>query len=112
MKRFASLLFATLCLCTATAAQTSGPAKELADSCTKKFTRNDFDGAFADCSKAIELDPKFPDTYLYRGVTLLYLNKDSEAQKDFDKLLEMKPDAKAIMEQAIEMAKRESAPSK
>ncbi len=56
---------------------------------------------------AIKLDPKFPDAYFYRGLTLLNQGKDIEAQKDFDKFLELAPDKKAFLEKWIEKTKRE-----
>lgn len=98
MKRFASLLFAILILCTVTAvAQNSGPAKELADSCTQKFKANDLDGAFADCSKAIEIDSRASSAYAIRG--LIYIQKDNldNAIADLTKALELDPRNPALL---------------
>lgn len=32
------------------------------------YQKGDYDKAIADCSKAIELDPKLAEAYVYRGV--------------------------------------------
>lgn len=72
-----------------------------------KFRKKDWGAAIVDYSMAIKLDPKFPDAYFYRGLTLLNQGKDMEAQKDFDKFLELAPDKKAFLEKWVEKTKRE-----
>jgi tetratricopeptide (TPR) repeat protein len=72
-----------------------------------KFRKKDWGAAIIDYSTAIKLDPKFPDAYFYRGLTLLNQGKDMEAQRDFDKFLELAPDKKAFLEKWVEKTKRE-----
>jgi tetratricopeptide (TPR) repeat protein len=72
-----------------------------------KFQIKNWDGAIIDYNTAIKLDPKFPDAYFFRGLALLNLGKDTEAQTDFDKLLELAPDKKALLEKSVEQTKRE-----
>ncbi|MDX6692747.1 MAG: hypothetical protein QOF02_350 [Blastocatellia bacterium] len=92
MKRSSSLLFIALFLfASSTWAQTSGPAKELADSCIAKYKQNDFDGALADCSKALELNPRSTDAYAMRGVLFLQKGNLEGALADLDKALGLDP---------------------
>lgn len=72
-----------------------------------KFRTKDWGAAVIDYSTAIKLDPKSPDAYFYRGLTLLNQGKDMEAQRDFDKFLELAPDEKAFLEKWVEKTKRE-----
>ena len=72
-----------------------------------KFRKKDWGAAIVDYDAAIKLDPRFPDAYFYRGLTLLNRGKDIEAQKDFDKFLELAPDKKAFLEKWVEKTKRE-----
>ena len=72
-----------------------------------KFRKKDWGGAIIDYNTGIKIDPKFPDAYFFRGLTLLNQGKDVEAQKDFDKFLELAPDKKAFLEKWIEKTKRE-----
>lgn len=66
-----------------------------------KFRKKDWDAAVIDYSTAIKLDPKLPDAYFYRGLTLLNQGKDIEAQRDFDKFLELAPDKKAFSKNGL-----------
>lgn len=72
-----------------------------------KFWKKDWGAAIIDYDAAIKLKPSFPDAYFYRGLTLLNWGKDIEAQKDFDKFLELAPDKKAFLEKWIEKTKQE-----
>lgn len=72
-----------------------------------KFAKKDWGGAIADYNIAVKLDPKPPDAYFYRGLALLSDGKDSQAQKDFDKFLELAPGKKAFLEKWIEKTKQE-----
>ena len=47
------------------------------------------DGAVADFSKVIEINPQHAEPYADRGLARLGQVLDSEAQKDFDKYLEL-----------------------
>jgi tetratricopeptide (TPR) repeat protein len=70
------------------------------------FRKGDFDAAIVDYNDCIKLDPKTPDAYLNRALALLSTNKDLEAQKDFDRYLQLAPDKKAEMEKAIQAVKQ------
>ena len=49
------------------------------------------DVAIADFRKAIDLDPRNADAYLWLGLTLRKQNKDAEARQAFQKSLELNP---------------------
>jgi tetratricopeptide (TPR) repeat protein len=72
-----------------------------------RYIKKDWDGTIADYSMSIKLNPKFPAAYAGRGLALLMNGKDVEAQKDFDKFLEIAPDKKVMLEDLIKEAKRE-----
>jgi len=55
--------------------------------------------ATADFRKAIELDPKNPEAYLWLGVSLRKENKDAEARQAFTKALELNPNRVWIKQQ-------------
>lgn len=74
-----------------------------------KFIKKDFDGSIADYGMVIKLNPKSSNAYLGRGLALLSIGKDVEAQKDFDKFLELDPDKRAELEDLIAKIKRERA---
>ena len=67
---------------------------------------NDLEAAIVDFSRALELDPELLNAYLNRGLVLLLQGKDSEAEKDFARVLTLKPEAKTELERRIELAKR------
>ena len=66
---------------------------------------NDLEAAMVDFSRALELDPKLLNAYLNRGLVLLLQGKDSEAAKDFARVLTLKPESKTELERRIELAK-------
>lgn len=72
-----------------------------------KFLKKDFDGSVADFGMVIKLEPKSANAYLGRGLALLSIGKDIEAQKDFDKFLELAPNEKAVLEEWIAKIKRQ-----
>ena len=49
------------------------------------------DAAIADIKKAIEIDPKLADAYLWLGVSLRKANRNAEARQAFQKSLELNP---------------------
>jgi tetratricopeptide (TPR) repeat protein len=51
------------------------------------------DDARAYLTKAIELDPSQADMYYYRGLAAMQAKKNAEAKADFQKFLQMTPDA-------------------
>lgn len=77
-----------------------------------RLRKKDWDGAIADYGVAIKLNPNDLNAYASRGLALVWNGKDIEAQKDFDKFLELAPDKKAILEEQIKEAKRERAAKK
>jgi len=67
--------------------------------------KSDLERAIADFGHALELDPKLATAYVNRGLAWLLLDKDGEAQKDFEQCLLLKPDFRAELEKRIELAK-------
>ena len=49
------------------------------------------DAAIADMKKAIELDPKLADAYLWLGVSLRKAKRNAEARQAFQKSIELNP---------------------
>jgi Flp pilus assembly protein TadD len=47
--------------------------------------------AIKDCEKAIELDPKFADLYISRGIAYINLFNPHEAIKNYNKVIELDP---------------------
>ena len=58
-----------------------------------------YDLAIADFRKAIELDPKNADAYLWLGLSLRKEKKDAEARQAFSKSLELDPNRIWVKEQ-------------
>ena len=65
----------------------------------------DLKGAIADFTRALQTNPDLPITYMNRGLALLLLGKDAEANSDFEKCLLLKPDLAAELQRRINMAK-------
>ena len=55
------------------------------------------EGALADFTKAVELEPR-PFYHLERGVTLLLMNRDAEAEKDFAEFVSHDPKFRVTVE--------------
>ena len=51
-----------------------------------------FDEALAHYNRAIELNPKLPEPYMYRGVLYVQMNNKNMAEKDYQTLRQMSPD--------------------
>ncbi len=68
-------------------------------------TQTDSDGAIADYSKAIEIDSTYADAYAERGLILLSRHLDRDAEKDFERYLELNQDGKDYLEQRIKYAR-------
>ncbi len=60
--------------------------------------RGDLALAVADFTKAMELRPKMAPFHLERGVTLLQMGKEEEAEKDFADALALDPELKTTIE--------------
>ncbi len=59
---------------------------------TLKDEKGDFDGAIADYTRAIELDPKFSQAYYNRGLAKKHKGDMDGAIADYDRVIEMNPD--------------------
>jgi tetratricopeptide (TPR) repeat protein len=59
---------------------------------TNKKEKEDYSGAIADYTKAIQLDPKFAKAYNERGLVYQILKQDKNALADFDRAIQIKPD--------------------
>ena len=70
-------------------------------------TRGDLNAALADFSKSIELQPGAAFAYLERGVTLMLLGRDDEAEKDFSKVLIRSPEYKTMVDNRRAEAKQQ-----
>jgi tetratricopeptide (TPR) repeat protein len=51
---------------------------------TARDIKGELDGAVADYTKAIEIDPQYGEAYANRGLLLLNLGRASEAERDFE----------------------------
>lgn len=71
-----------------------------------RVTNRDFQGALADYGKTIEICPHCFEAYKERGILLLYLGKDAEAEQDFKRCFALDPAKKAELEQMIDKYKR------
>jgi tetratricopeptide (TPR) repeat protein len=69
----------------------------------QRYDRGSLESAIADCNTAIALNPKKYSAYWLRGLALLGQGKDAEAQRDFERCVQRRPDLKQDLE---EMKKR------
>ena len=56
---------------------------------TAKYELKDYQGAIADYTKAIELNPDYAQAYNKRGFAYLMLGPKSKAQADFKRAIEL-----------------------
>jgi tetratricopeptide (TPR) repeat protein len=69
---------------------------------TNKKEKEDYAGAIADYTKAIQLDPKFAKAYNERGLVYQILKQNKNALADFDQAIQLKPDlAEAYSNRAV-----------
>lgn len=68
----------------------------------------DYEGALADADLTLRMMPTFATTFITRGIAYLMLGKEAEAQKDFDKYLELFPKGKEFLDKRIEKAKAQA----
>jgi tetratricopeptide (TPR) repeat protein len=62
--------------------------------------------AIADFNRTIELDPHIAWAYFNRGIAKVYLGEESEAKKDFDECLRLKPELKTQLDPRIDLARQ------
>jgi len=62
--------------------------------------------AVREFNRAIELDQRYALAYGNRGLVLLRLGRDAEAERDFGRALALKPELKAELELNIERARK------
>ena len=60
-----------------------------------RFYSHDYTASITDLTKAITLQPNDEQAYLFRGITLIALEKYEEAEKDFSRSLQINPTADA-----------------
>ncbi len=83
------ILLLSLTLPVAAHAQTS--AEDYCNHGRNKFLRGDFDGAIADDTSAIELDPKYADAFADRGHAKQAKGDNVGAIADYSRLIELEP---------------------
>jgi len=76
------------------------------------MAKGDFETAILDFSRALKLNSKITVAYMNRGLALLLLGKDVEAQEDFDQCLSLRPELRSDLDNRIKLAKelREAKP--
>lgn len=57
----------------------------------RSHSQEDFEGAIADFSRAIELDPDRAETYNYRGTSYFWLKQFQKALADYNRALDLDP---------------------
>ncbi len=55
------------------------------------FQKQDYERAFADLSKSIEVDPEYPNAYVNRGNVFSIREEYDKALKDYNRALELRP---------------------
>jgi tetratricopeptide (TPR) repeat protein len=94
MKKLFPLLFALLIF---SCAEKKTPYETYIDYGYEKGNNlNDYEGAIADYTKAIEFEPKNPLAFLHRGTAFMQLNKNNDACSDFNKYIELGGDPKDV----------------
>jgi tetratricopeptide (TPR) repeat protein len=68
----------------------------------EKQERGDLDGAIADYTNAIEINPDFSSAYYNRGIAWAKKEKYEQAIKDFEKVAQIDPHKRANAEKQIE----------
>ena len=71
-------------------------AKEYFDSGLVRLQKDDVDGAIADMSKAIELNPRYVDAFFIRSQCLLLKGDGERALLDQNKVIELAPNARGV----------------
>lgn len=71
-----------------------------------KSAQKNYEGALIDFNLAIQRSPRDAFTYLERGLTFYLLDRNTDAQKDFDKYLQLYPNGKSVLETRLIKAKK------
>jgi tetratricopeptide (TPR) repeat protein len=66
-------------------------AMALRNRCGIKTTKGDYDGALADCNKAIEMQPQSDIAFERRGTVWREKGEGARAMADFDKAVQLNP---------------------
>jgi tetratricopeptide (TPR) repeat protein len=70
-----------------------------------RVNTGNYQGAIDDLNASIKAMPSMSSAYLERGLAYFLLGSETEAQKDFDKYLQMFPNGKTNLERRLEEAK-------
>ena len=60
------------------------------------YNLNDYDAALSDAEKSLVLDPAWMKGFHRRGLALLALNRNEEAQAAYEQVLKLQPHNKVI----------------
>lgn len=77
--------------------------------CLSKIYLEDYAAAVADCTQAIQINSKEPESYLNRGLAYHRLGQPAEAVADYDQLLRLKPhDFRAYYNRGLAQAEQQA----
>lgn len=82
------------------------PVQTLIDNANSLLAKGDMDGALDHFEAAIKRDPSNYLTIFKRGATYLSLGKQSQAEADFNAVLDLKPDWEAALVQRAKLRAR------
>lgn len=71
-------------------------AKEFFDSGLVRLQNKDIDGAIADMTKTIELNPRYVEAFFVRGQCFFLKGDRDKALLDYDKVIELAPNAQGV----------------
>lgn len=74
-----------------------------------RLDMNNYEGVISDIDTIAPYMSSTPDIYLRRGIAYMMLSKQTEAQKDFDRYLQLFPNGKAILDKNVAAAKEKQA---
>jgi Flp pilus assembly protein TadD len=88
-KKMIVFFLVVVCLHAVSMSQTKNSAVDWLKSANTKLEREDYQGAIADCTKAIKLKPDDAVAYFIRGSSYVELRQKSKALKDFMSAIEL-----------------------
>ena len=74
---------------------------EIRESSLRCVGEGDVEGAIADFSQAIKIDPHHPEAYVNRGLLLLQQGMKAEAERDFARSIAVKPSLKDFIKTRV-----------